>query len=394
MSTQTEPTSAAPVTRARAHWTGVPADARWVLEARAVAPTLAEGAERHDASGEFRADALDLLQERRFTSMLVPAELGGGGATHAEAAAVLAELARACPSTSLTLSMHTHLVAAQVWRHHRGLPAPVLPKVAAGELLLVSTGAADWIDSSGTARAVDGGFVVSGRKSPASGAPAGDVLVTSIRWDDAPDGPSVIHAAVPFAADGVSVEPTWDAVGMRATGSDTVVLDDVFVPEAAVSLVRPQGQWHPVWSVVVGAAMPLIMASYVGVAEAAAERALDLARRRSDRADVATTVGRMLNRLTSAQDAVRAMIDLADDLRFDNDPVHSAAVLSRKTTAADAAMDTVRLALEAGGGPAYASGSGIGRLLRDVHAAPYHPLPPARQESFTGRVALGLDPLP
>ena len=39
------------------------------------------------------------------------------------------------------------------------------------------------------------------RRRPAA-APAGDVLVTSIRWDDAPDGPQVIHAAVPFAADG------------------------------------------------------------------------------------------------------------------------------------------------------------------------------------------------
>jgi alkylation response protein AidB-like acyl-CoA dehydrogenase len=101
----------------------------------------------------------------------------------------------------------------------------------------------------------------------------------------------------------------------------------------------------------------------------------------------------MLNRLSAARDAVRTMIDLSADLRFDNEEAHSAAVLSRKTNAADAAIDTVRLALETGGGAAYASGSGIGRLLRDVHAAPYHPLPAAQQERFSGRVALGLDPL-
>jgi alkylation response protein AidB-like acyl-CoA dehydrogenase len=393
MTTTTEPTTAGPVARTSAHWTGAPAAARWLLEARAIAPALAAGAERADATGEFRSDAMELLQERRFTSMLVPEELGGGGATHAEACAVLAEVARACPSTSLTLSMHSHLVAAQVWRHHRGLPAPLLPKVAAGELVLVSTGASDWIESSGRARPVDGGFVVSGRKSPASGAPAGDVLVTSVRWDDAPDGPQVIHASVPFSAEGVSVERTWDATGMRATGSDTVVLDEVFVPEASVALVRPQGAWHPVWSVVLGAALPLIMSTYVGVAEDAADRALELARRRSDRPGVASTVGRMLNRLTEAQDAVRSMVELAEDLHFDNVLAHSVAVLSRKNTAAEAAIDTVRLAMEAGGGAAYASGSGLGRLLRDVHAVTYHPLPETQQERFSGRVALGLDPL-
>ena len=93
---------------------------------------------------------MDLVRERGL-SLLVPGELGGGGATHADACAVLTALAHGCPATSLTLSMHLHLVAAQVWRHHRDLPAPVLPKVAAtGQL--VSTGAADWIDSSGVAR--------------------------------------------------------------------------------------------------------------------------------------------------------------------------------------------------------------------------------------------------
>ena len=44
--------------------------------------------------------------------------------------------------------------------------------------MLVSTGASDWLDSSGTAVRVDGGFRITARKMPASGCPAGDVLVT------------------------------------------------------------------------------------------------------------------------------------------------------------------------------------------------------------------------
>ena len=86
---------------------------------------------------------------------------------------------------------------------------------------------------------------------------------------------------------------------MRATGSHTVVLDDVAIPDEAVSLIRPGNEWHPVLSTVIGAAMPLIMSSYVGVAEAAAERAVALATRRATRPDVAPVVGRMLARLTA-----------------------------------------------------------------------------------------------
>jgi acyl-CoA dehydrogenase len=44
-------------------------------------------------------------------------------------------------------------------------------------------------------------------------------------------------------------------------------------------------------------------------------------------------------------------------------------------------------------GGAYFRNTGIERLLRDVHGAPYHPLQAKRQHRFAGRVALGLDPL-
>jgi acyl-CoA dehydrogenase len=388
---QTAGTDSAPGT----HWTGAEPASRWLVAARQLVPELAAHAQEHDRTGRFVSGGFEALRKARFPSMLVPAELGGGGASHREACAVLSELAHGCPATSLSFSMHSHLVAAQVWRHRRGLPAPALAKVAAKELVLVSTGASDWLESNGRATRVDGGFRVSARKAPASGCPAGDVLATSVRWDDAPDGPQVIHASVPFASQGVRIEQTWDTMGMRGTGSDTVVLDDVFVPDDAVALTRPAGQWHPVWSTVVGAALPLIMSTYAGVAEAAADRALSLARagHGGERPETAGLVGRMGNQLTIARDAVRAMIDASDDLRFDNTLEHASLSLTRKTIAAEATMATVRLALEIGGGAAYARSGDVERLFRDVHGALYHPLPAAQQERFCGRLALGLDPL-
>jgi alkylation response protein AidB-like acyl-CoA dehydrogenase len=100
----------------------------------------------------------------------------------------------------------------------------------------------------------------------------------------------------------------------------------------------------------------------------------------------------MLGRLTAAKDSARAIIDSSQDLRFDNTLEHAATTLARKSTATAAAIDTVSLALDAGGGAAFARGSGIDRLFRDVQGARYHPLSTDRQERFTGRVALGLDP--
>jgi alkylation response protein AidB-like acyl-CoA dehydrogenase len=69
------------------------------------------------------------------------------------------------------------------------------------------------------------------------------------------------------------------------------------------------------------------------------------------------------------------------------------AVLIRKTVAANACIQTVEKAFEAVGGGAFFRSLGLERLLRDVHGAQFHPLQEKRQHLFTGRVALGLDPV-
>ena len=98
----------------------------------------------------------------------------------------------------------------------------------------------------------------------------------------------MLHGAVPLSAEGVSIERTWDTLGLRATGSHTVVFEDVFLPDAAVSLARPADAWPPILDAVIGAAMPLIVAAYLGIADAA----VDLASRRRGRRPTATPAGR------------------------------------------------------------------------------------------------------
>src|SRR5262249_36520855 len=219
----------------------------WAEVDHDIGTELEPGAADRDRPGEISVEAFEILRASGLTSALVPREFGGGGATHEEMGRILRELGRHDAATAVTLSMHSHLVAAQVWRHHHGLDAsPVFRKVVDDHALLVSTGASDWVGSNGTARRVDGGYRGSARKGPASGWEAGDMLGTSIRYDAAPEGPQVLHCSIPMRADGVSIDRTWDTLGMRATGSHTVVLDDVFVPDTAVALTRPADSWHPV----------------------------------------------------------------------------------------------------------------------------------------------------
>jgi len=368
------------------------ATVNWSQLTRELGADLRPGASDRDRTGEISTAAFDVLRAAGITHALVPVEFGGGGASHAEMGQILRELGRHDPSTAVTLSMHSHVVATQVWRHRHGQDAEaVLRKVVSGAIL-VTTGGSDWLGSSGTATRVEGGYRVSARKTPTSGCEVGDIVSTSIRWDDAPDGPKVLHFAVPSNAEGVSIELTWDTLGLRATGSHTVVYDNVFVPDAAVSLSRPADQWHPIWNTILGAALPLIMSAYLGIADAAVEIARAGAAHRADH-HVLQLLGEMTNAHTTAADVIAAMFVDSDNLEFSNTDELASRMLSRKTVAGDALIETVRLALEVTGGVGYSRSSDIERLYRDVHGCLFHPLPRAKQTRLAGRVALGLSPV-
>jgi alkylation response protein AidB-like acyl-CoA dehydrogenase len=359
-----------------------------------IGPLFAEKAAAQDENDAFVHGNYDVLKGRRVFSAMVPIELGGGGASHSEMAAFIRALAHYSSSTALALSMHQQLVAAAVFNYRTDRPGwQVLKKVAATEAVLVSTGANDWLESNGEVERTEGGYLVSAKKPFASGSPRGDFLVTSAPYEDPVEGWQVLHFPVPFAADGVSGLDDWRTLGMRATGSQTIALDKVFVPDEAIVLKRPRGEYHPLWNVVLTVAMPLIMSAYVGVAEAATETATQAARKRDDGDETPYLVGELTNTLTTAQMAVDGMVAITNDWDFAPTTETANNILVRKTIGANAVLATVEKAMEVAGGAGFYRKVGLERLLRDAHGVRYHPLQEKRQHRFTGRLKLGLDPI-
>jgi alkylation response protein AidB-like acyl-CoA dehydrogenase len=370
------------------------ADHDFIDIARKLGPAFAERAAGHDLEGSFVSDNYAELKRERVFSAGVPSELGGGGATHEQLCAMLRELGRHCGSTALALSMHTHLIAALVWRHRHGMPGEaVLRKVADSELVLVSTGAGDWLDSVGQAERVPGGYHVNAVKRFASGVPVGDLLVTSAPYDDPEKGAQVIHFALPLKTPGVTVRDDWNALGMRGTGSHSVELKDVLVPEGSISLQRPRGVWHPSWSVIMTVAPPLYLAPYVGIAERAAELAREHSLRRKSDWNVWQGLGELENALTTAQMAFREMVELTNGYDFEPEIERASRMLVRKTIATNAIAATANKAVDLVGGKALFRSELLERLVRDVQGARFHPLPEKQQLTFTGRVELGLPPV-
>jgi alkylation response protein AidB-like acyl-CoA dehydrogenase len=366
----------------------------WTAVVRTLGPTFAARAAAHDANDSFVADNYADLKKYTLFSAGVPAELGGGGASHAELCAILREMAHYCGSTALALSMHTHLLAATVWRWRQGHAVePLLKRIAAEETVLISSGGSDWLESSGTAEKADGGFRITARKVFSSGCPVGELLVTSAVYDDPENGPTVLHFPMPFKDENVTIMDNWRTLGMRSTGSHDVVINGVFVPESAIALRRLKGKWHPFFNVVAAVAIPLIMAVYVGVAEAAYDLALTQAPKKGNDPQVPYLIGEMTNALTTAQMALQGMIDTAANYNFEPVNKTANAIFIRKTIAARAAIRTVEKAMEVVGGAAFFRSLGLERLFRDVQGGLYHPLHEKRQHLFTGRMALGLDPV-
>jgi alkylation response protein AidB-like acyl-CoA dehydrogenase len=363
----------------------------WVALARELGPRFAERAAGHDADDTFVTTNYAELKARRVFSAGVPAELGGGGASHQELSEMLRAFAHYCSSTALALSMHTHLVATAAWRwRHEGAPVePLLRRVAAEEIVLVSTGASDFLPGSGTARKVDGGYLVTGRKVFGSGSPAGSLLMTMAIYDDPKDGPTVLHIAVPLDATGVKILDNWRALGMRATGSNDIVLESVFVPDAAVGGRRKPGVWGPTFFVICTIAFPLVFSVYVGIAESARRLALREAAKKAKDPSVQAMVGEMENELATARMALSHMVDAAATSSIGAQTTNE--ILMGRTIAGRAAIRTVEKAMEVVGGASYFRALGLERLFRDVQGARFHAVQEKPQQLYSGRLALGLD---
>jgi acyl-CoA dehydrogenase len=320
----------------------------------------------------------------------VPKDLGGDGLDASELARLLTAMAHACSSTALAFAMHTHVVALLAWRRrHQNAPVDaVLKRVADEQLVLISTGGADWLASSGEARKAEGGFTIHARKGFASGVPAGALVNTSAIYDDPETGPTVLHFMAPLSSDKLRVEDNWRAMGMRGTASNAVQIDGFFVPDGAVALKRPQGRWHMLFHIISMVAIPLIYSVYLGVAEAARDAAVEAARKKRPTSQLVDLVGEMETELAAARLAAADMI--AASAGSPGVETTNRVYLGRENFVR-AAMACVGLALEVAGAAGFMRGQPVERLFRDIQGARFHPITTRPQRDFAGRVALGLE---
>lgn len=359
----------------------------WIQLTHTLGKEFQKRAEENDKNGLFVFENYKQLKKHKFFSAAIPSQLGGAGLTHKEMCQIIRAIGHYCGSTALAFSMHQHLIAAAVWKYKKQeVGEAMLRNVAEHELILISTGARDWLGSNGELKKINGGYLFSAKKHFASQSAGGDVAVTSAPYETPKGEWKVLHFSVPMTTNGVSLADDWNVMGMRATGSQTIIFDQVFIPDSAIALERPRDEFHPVWNVVLTVALPLIMAAYVGIAEKAMEIALVKGKKYSRNShQMPYMIGKINNALLSAQTQWKAMGKLANNLDFDPNETITMKTLTYKTNVGDACKSVVQEAMEAIGGQSFYRANVLERLFRDVQASDFHPLPKWEQYAFTGK---------
>jgi alkylation response protein AidB-like acyl-CoA dehydrogenase len=359
--------------------------------ARELGPLFAERANSTTDEDQFVADNFASLKAAGLVEAGVPAELGGGGAGVDELAEMLRILAYHCGSTALAFSMHTHQVAVPAWRwrvQKAAAAEPLLKRIAAERIILLSSGGSDWLGGSGKAEKVDGGYRITARKVFSSGSPAGDLLMTGAVLEAEGEPPTVLHFGVPMSSPAVKVLDNWRTLGMRGTGSNDVVIDGHVVPEAAVAARRKAGEWHPLFHIIATIAFPLVYSVYLGVAESARDIALGVAKKKKPDQHAIQLAGRMDTELAAARLARDWMLAA---VRLDAPSAETVnQVMMGRQLCARHAIAAVELAMELAGGAGFYRATGLERRFRDIQAARYHPLQAGPQAQYAGSMALGL----
>jgi alkylation response protein AidB-like acyl-CoA dehydrogenase len=247
------------------------------------------------------------------------------------------------------------------------------------------------------ARRIDGGYSITGRKMFASMLEAADYCMVMA----APEGMTSPNAGilllVPRNAPGRKVEANWDTLGMRATRSDSLILDECVVPDSALVFqsddIRPFRQAHLNWF------WGSYTAVYLGVAAAAYDELRRVVKARQPEGygqplayhpDVRRHVAMISADLEAARLVTYRSAWLSDTAG--PTPETTAALYRAKYVVGEAVSRITRTALTLGGAHGIFKGSRLEQLFRDGALAPLHPPPSDFCLYNMGLYELGLDP--
>jgi alkylation response protein AidB-like acyl-CoA dehydrogenase len=245
---------------------------------------FAPKAMERDRTKEFPADNLQKLGELGLMGMMVPPEYDGSGADTVSYALALSEVAYACASTAVVMSVHNSIVCESILRNgNEDQKQKYLKRLAIGEIIgafaLTEPNAGSDPVRQSTKAVFDGdSYILNGTKRfTTTGKNAGVIIVTA-KTDEQARHKGISAFLVDQGTPGLTVGPLEDKMGLRASDTADLIFENCRIP--AENLLGNEGDGFLIAMTGLDGGRIGIAAQSLGVAQAAFDASVQYARER------------------------------------------------------------------------------------------------------------------
>jgi alkylation response protein AidB-like acyl-CoA dehydrogenase len=334
---------------------------------------VAPGAIERDRTKEFPKEIFKNLADLGMMGLPFPEEYGGAGGDTVSFAIVTKELSKACASTGITYSAHISLGGAPInmfgtEEQKQKYLTPICTGESFGAFGLTEPNAGSDAGGTQTTAVKEGNeYVINGNKSFITNASYAKHLALTAITARKEDGSKEISAIiVPTDAQGFKVVDNYEKMGLNASNTTELVLENVRVPEE--NLLGKKGEGFKQFLATLDGGRIGIGAMALGIAEAAYERALQYSKERKQ-------FGKTLSQFQVTQ---FKLADMALKIELATNMIYKAAWLKDqgrpfakeasmcKLYASEIAMEVADEAIQIHGGYGYMKEYEVERYMRDA----------------------------
>jgi alkylation response protein AidB-like acyl-CoA dehydrogenase len=334
---------------------------------------IAPIAQEIDRTAEFPEATVKEMGSLGLLGLTVAEEFGGVGADVTSYALVVEEISRVCGSHGLTVAAHNSLGCWPIYAFGTDEQKTTwLPKAATGEWLLsfglTEAGAGSDAGGTKTTAVRDGDqWVLNGSKMWITNSHYAGAIIITAKTDPAAEGSRGISAfIVPTDTPGFTVHKKEDKLGMRASDTAPLSLDDVRIP--AANLLGEEGEGFKYFMQTLDGGRISIGAVALGLAVGAFETARDYAKEREQFGRPIAkfqAVQFMLADMATQIEASRMLMYEACRLKDAGEPFGKLAAMA-KLHASETAMFVTDRAIQILGGYGYTTEYPVERMYRDA----------------------------
>jgi alkylation response protein AidB-like acyl-CoA dehydrogenase len=382
-----------------------PEQRRLQQRCRELAADFATRSAAHDREASHPIENYQLLREEGFLALTIPKDRGGLGASLLDHTIAYEALGAGCPSTALAFNMHASVVmpildspevAPETKKRLADLVVHEKKLIAGNFSEPVTTALIGARPIKTRGRRVEGGWRVTGRKMFASMLEAADFVMVGASIEERGPASGLVFL-LPPEAEGRRVDANWDVLGMRATRSDSLILEECFVPDSAVLYCTDdmtplrQDNLHWFWGTYTPVYLGVGWGAYDELRRVVASRKPEgFAQPLAYHPEIRRAVAEMSAELEAARFVVYHSAWLCDTEGLTEKAV--AALYRAKYLVGQTVAKVTRTALTLGGAHGIFKSSRLEQLFRDAALGPLHPPPADFCLHNIGLYELVLDP--